>query len=320
MRHVANLKSLMPQCDITVVSSESSLRLPFAGHGLAHAPSVSAALAQNMPGKFALAVVCSRSALHGKELEQLMSAGCALYVEKPLVIDGHDLEIVKRRLSGGWSSASVVGCNLRYHGAVNKLKLLLADGAAGQVARASLSVGQWLPDWRPQRAFNDSYSRFRSQGGGVLFDLVHELDSAIYLFGLIENGQAAAGRMSDLTEDADDSATISLSMQSGLPVQVSLDYVARQPIREYVVVGTHGTFKLNFQSQTLELANGQGIQNIKLDQSDWSMDLTYLTAMRDLLNAMQNNSATSYSLFDAVHTTEWMLKLDANAFRRKNHT
>ena len=149
---------------------------------------------------------------------------------------------------------------------------------------------------------------------------MHELDSAIYLFGLIENGQAAAGRMSDLTEDADDSATISLSMQSGLPVQVSLDYVARQPIREYVVVGTHGTFKLNFQSQTLELANGQGIQNIKLDQSDWSMDLTYLTAMRDLLNAMQNNSATSYSLLDAVHTTEWMLKLDANAFRRKNHT
>ena len=320
LRHVANLKSLMPQCDITVVSSESSLRLLIAGHGVAHAPSVSAALAQNMRGKFDLAVVCSHSALHGKELEQLMSAGCALYVEKPLVIDRHDFEIVESRLSGGWSSASVVGCNLRYHGAVNKLKLLLADGAAGQVARASLSVGQWLPDWRPQRAFNDSYSRFRSQGGGVLFDLVHELDSAIYLFGLIESGQAAAGRVSDLTEDADDSATISLLMQSGLPVQVSLDYVARQPIREYVVVGTRGTFKLDFQSQTLELANEQGIQNIKLDQSDWNMDLTYLKAMRDLLNAMQNNSATSYSLSDAIHTTEWMLKLDANALRLRNRT
>lgn len=320
LRHIANLISLKPQCEITVVSSASSLRPQIAKYGVAHAFSVSAALAQCRPGEFDLAVICSRSALHGSELDQLMSTGCSLYVEKPLVIDLHDLELVKNRLRGGWSSASVAGCNLRYHGAVNKLKLLLAEGAAGQVVRASLSVGQWLPDWRPSRAFNDSYSRFRDQGGGVMFDLVHELDSAIYLFGLIENGQATAGRMSGITEDADDSATISLLMQSGLPVQISLDYVARQPIREYVVVGTRGTFKLNFQTQTLELADERNVRCIKLDESDWAMDLTYLTAMRDLLSAMQDNSATLYSLIDTVHTTDWMLKLEANAMRRKIQT
>ena len=317
VRHVANLKRLDPQCQITVVSSESSLRPPMAEYRVTLAPSVLVALDKCEQGRFDLAVICSRSALHGNELDQLMATGCAIYVEKPLVIDVHDLDLVKRRLKGGWSSASVVGCNLRYHGAIDRLKLLLAQGSIGRVVRASLSVGQWLPEWRPNRAFDGSYSRFRSQGGGVIFDLVHELDSAINFFGPIESGQAVAGCLSNLTEDADDSATICLLMQSGLPVQVSLDYVSRQAVRDYVVVGTYGTLKLNFQTQTLELVSERGTQNIKLDESAWNMDLTYLRAMRDLLDAVKNNSATSYSLLDAIHTTEWMLTLESNALRRK---
>ena len=318
LRHVANLKNLKPQCEITVVSSASSLRLPLAAFDVAHAPSVTAALSLVSPGKFDLAVICSRSVLHGIELDQLMSTGCAIYVEKPVVIDLHDLALIKSRLSSGWSSASVVGCNLRYHGAVKKLKQLLAEGATGRVVRASLSVGQWLPDWRPGREFSNSYSRFRSQGGGVIYDLVHELDSAIHLFGSIDSGQAIAGRRTDLTDDADDSATMSLLMRSGLPVQVSLDYVARQAIREYVVIGTQGTLTLNFPAKTLKLADERETRSIKLADVDWDMDFTYFAAMRDLLGAMQNDTATLHGLFDAIHTTEWMLKLEANAIRGKS--
>ena len=320
LRHVANLKKLKPECDITVVSSATPLRLPFEEFAVNQAFSVQEALERVAPGEFDLAVICSQSVLHGSELDELMATGCAVYIEKPVVIDSHELARVKNRLSGGWSAASVVGCNLRYHGAVKKLKALLAQGAAGQVVRASLSVGQWLPDWRPDRNFSDSYSRFRSQGGGVIYDLVHELDCAIHLFGLIDSGQAVAGRMTDLTADADDSATMSLLMQSGLPVQVSLDYVARQPVREYTVVGTRGTLTLNFHAKRLTLANELETQIIELEDSEWRMDLTYLAAMQDLLNAMQNNTETSHGLSDAIHTTEWMLKLEANALRGKNKT
>ena len=40
----------------------------------------------------------------------------------------------------------------------------------------------WLPYWRPERDYRESYSA-RADEGGVLRDLVHELDYAIWAFG-----------------------------------------------------------------------------------------------------------------------------------------
>jgi predicted dehydrogenase len=319
LRHAVNLRRLLPTATLAVVSTSPELRHPFIDLGLTHIKSWAEALSQIAHDAFDLAVICSRTDLHGSEIDRLMQSGCALYVEKPVVIDGRDLERIKSRFLGGWSAPSVVGCNLRFHGAVNKLKEAISAGEVGKVVRASFSVGQWLPDWRPQRIFHESYSRHRRLGGGVLYDLVHELDSAVYLFGPIEDAQAVAGRMTDLTHDSDDSATMSLLMQSGLPVQVSLDYVARQPIREYVVVGTQATLTLDFQKKILHRVDARGTNLIGLQDSDWQMDLTYVTAMCELLRGMRNSAATRYSLADAMHTTEWMIKLEQCALRKKTY-
>ena len=42
-----------------------------------------------------------------------------------------------------------------------------------------LHAGQWLPDWRPGQDFSESYSASTVMGGGVIFDLIHEIDSHV---------------------------------------------------------------------------------------------------------------------------------------------
>ena len=44
-------------------------------------------------------------------------------------------------------------------------------------------MGQYLPDWRTNADYSKSYSASFEMGGGVLFDLIHEIDLAVNLMG-----------------------------------------------------------------------------------------------------------------------------------------
>ena len=310
-RHAQNLRDLEPGAEIAVVCHSPESRNWVADFGATPVDSVAAGL-QRRPQ---VAVVCSVSAAHAHDLVSLMSEVEALYIEKPVVIDKISLQSIQTLLDSGWSRSTVVGCNLRYLGSIEKLKEAVDSGEAGRLAHASLRVGQWLPDWRSGRDYRDTYSAHRDQGGGVIFDLVHELDSACFLFGDIARGQAVAGRSGSLQIHADDSAIITLLMKSSLPVLVSLDYISRKPVREYRVTGDAGTLRLDVVARELAVENADGIRSLETTPADWEMAHTYRLAMQDLLQSWRTGSPTRYNLAQALHTTSWMIELEAAAWR-----
>ena len=312
-RHAHNLRELVPDAQLAMVCGSEASRVSAAQLGATALPSVQEGLAW----KPSMAVVCSVSSRHGLDLALLMPAVEALYVEKPVVIGAASLGVLRHVVDAGWNKPSVVGCNLRYLGAVGKLRRAIEEGVAGKLSIASLQVGQWLPDWRPGRDHRSGYSAQRENGGGVIFDLVHEIDSAVNLFGEIANGQAAAGRSGSLQIESDDAAAITLQMKSGLPVQVTLDYTSRKPVREYRVVGDQGTLRLDIVGKTLVLETGEGRQDLATEAADWDMAATYRLAMRDLLDAWRTVTPTRYSLAQALHVTQWMIDLEASAWRMK---
>ena len=310
-RHARNLRELAPAADILMVCRGGESRRWAAEFGATVVPSVE----DGLRGRPRIAVICSASASHARDLKLLMPEVEGLYIEKPVITEVADLQALQAVLDAGWDKPNVVGCNLRYLGAVGKLKEACDSGLAGEPAAASLQVGQWLPDWRGERDYRQSYSAHRSQGGGVIFDLVHELDSACFLFGDIAQGQAAAGRAGGLAIDADGAAAIVLMMGSGLPVQVSLDYVSRRPVREYRVVGDAATLRLDLMAQELVRVGPDESRSLSTVAADWDLAATYRTAMWDLLNACETGSATRYSLRQAMHTTSWMIRLENSAWR-----
>jgi len=310
-RHANNLRTLRPDVRLFFVVSSANALAWVNGFGGEAVASVEAGL-QSQPQ---LAVVCSSSASHASDLALLMPQVEALYIEKPVVTDDDGLRLLQRALAGGWSRPNVVGCNLRYLSVLDKVKQALQTGVVGRPCSASLRVGQWLPEWRQGRDWRRSYSADRSRGGGVIFDLVHELDSACNLFGEIAYGQAAAASLSSLDIAADDSAAIVLMMKSGLPVQVAMDYVSRVAVREYTVVGDQATLRLDLIGRQLTVTGPQSNSVVETAGSDWDMEGTYCLAMQDLLDSWAEGRPTRFGLVDSMHTTRWMLLLERNAWR-----
>ena len=104
-----------------------------------------------------LVVVTAPSQAHVEVALAAARANCHLFIEKPLShsLDGLDAllwETRQRRL------ITMVGCNMRFHPGPLQVKQWLDAGVVGQVLSARLHTGSYLPRWRPQQDYRQSYS------------------------------------------------------------------------------------------------------------------------------------------------------------------
>lgn len=251
-------------------------------------------------------VVATPSFLHTDLVVEALAAGLPAYVEKPVVTNAADLERVAaalaRRSPADGPLATMCGCNLRFLPSLRAVRDRVRGGAIGRVVRASFQVGQWLPDWRPHADYRLSYSALAARGGGVVLDLVHELDAARWILGDFDRLVALGGHRSHLEIDAEDVAVIALSRDAGPVVAVGLDYIARVPIRRYEFIGEEGTLCWELPARRIELQSTLGAQPVNLDATAYDVSATYLTAMREFLEAVRTHQITSQDLGDGLRS------------------
>ena len=120
-------------------------------------------------------VIANETSEHYSALKTVLSFEVSqVLVEKPL------FSASVESLPESPKSQVCVAYNLRFH---PLLQRLCSEINGQSVLSVQVYVGQYLPDWRPQQDYRNSYSVSRAQGGGVLRDLSHELDYINWLFG-----------------------------------------------------------------------------------------------------------------------------------------
>ena len=160
-------------------------------------------------------VVSSRTAEHLENCWSLAREGYTglVLVEKPLCAELPDaLPTPPYR--------TFIGYNLRFHPVVKRLRELLRGR---EVFSAQFSVGQYLPSWRPGSDYRKCYSSSMGEGG-VLRDLSHELDLALWLFGPWTNVAAVMGTWGKLEIGVEDTVDILARFTRCPSVSIHLDY------------------------------------------------------------------------------------------------
>lgn len=165
--------------------------------------------------------------------------GLDLLVEKPLATDAALARhlCVRTKQSG---RKVFVGCVLRFSESLNTFRELLKE--VGRLHSVRIECQSYLPDWRTTRPYGDSYSA-RAAEGGVLRDLIHEIDYAGWIFGWPGTLQARVRNLGCLGIKAEEAADLMWETADGCVVSVSLDYLSRPSRRRMRASGDLGTLE-----------------------------------------------------------------------------
>lgn len=181
-------------------------------------------------------VVATDTARHVDDALEALDAGApTVLVEKPLAATLADAA----RLTGHPRAEAVwVAAPLRAMEGLARLREVITTWDCPLGLSAHVWSQSWLPDWRPWQDYRESYSA-RADEGGVLRDLVHELDYVALLFGAPSVAGARLEHAGPLDIGAEQAATLLLDTASA-SVTMRLDYITRPPSRGIVVRGPVG--------------------------------------------------------------------------------
>jgi predicted dehydrogenase len=181
------------------------------------------------------AVVATNTGRHLSDAAELLAVGDVL-VEKPL---SPTLEGVSDLARSGqeWGRRIFVGFCLRFNASLQHFRALLPR--IGRIHHVRIECESYLPGWRPGSDYRNSYSA-RLAEGGVLRDLSHELDYAIWLFGRPDEVWAVLSSSGQLDLEAEEAADLLWESPNGAVVSMRLDYLARSTRRGMRASGTDG--------------------------------------------------------------------------------
>ncbi len=192
------------------------------------------------------------------------SSGCDLFIEKPLsdTISGVDEleELVNEN-----NLITYVGCNLRFTPILKTVREVLSNNRIGAVLSFRAHAGSYLPEWRPNQDYRESYSAAPELGGGVVLDLIHEFDYLYWLLGEMRTVTGHTGQISSLEIRSEDIAEVVLETETQAIGSIHLDYFRRTPKRTLDITGEYGVIRADFNNKTIQVDTTQTTDNYSFD-------------------------------------------------------
>jgi predicted dehydrogenase len=245
MRHIRVFRDLLGMRTIAVPKRlDRALSLQQEGYATARS------LSEAISGEDSIVVVATDTGHHVKDAESAISLGCnVLLIEKPLSSNHAEAMELKRTTSRA-NVKAFVACNLRFDSGLNAFRERLND--IGEIHHVRIEAQSYLPEWRPNRDYRESYSA-NLEEGGVLRDLIHEIDYAVWLYGKPTDVTARLNNSGRLGIAAEESADLLWCTPNGGIVSIRLDYVTRHYRRKMTAFGSKGDLTWDFSSQTIQL-------------------------------------------------------------------
>ena len=250
------------------------------------------------------AVIAVPTGLHIPLALEAAEHGCHLFIEKPL---SHDMENIDKLLQTvrDKNLFTLVGCNMRFHPGISKVKKLLSEGAIGQVVAARVEVGQYLPDWHPWEDYRQMYSARQDLGGGIILDAIHEIDYIRWMLGEVESVACFAGRLSHLEIETEDTAAILLRFAGGTIGELHLDYIQRAYSRSCHIIGEEGTIHWDYtEGQVRWYSAKTGQWQHFANPEGWEPNQMYLDEIAHFLRCLQGEEKTALDAAEAKRVLE----------------
>ncbi|MEL7567160.1 MAG: Gfo/Idh/MocA family oxidoreductase [Dehalobacterium sp.] len=217
-----------------------------------------------IPDDYDIVFITNPTYLHFETIKQFVTKTKHMFIEKP-VFNTTNVFLDDLQLKS--DSVYYVACPLRY---TNVIQYLKHRCDLKKVYCARVICSSYLPEWRPNRDYRNTYSAHKDQGGGVSIDLIHEWDYLCYLFGQPQQVFNIKGRFSNLEIDSDD-LSLYIVKYADMAIEVHLDYFGRKTIREIQIFTNEDTIIGDFVNYEIRYLKSGEIVSFKEQRNDFQI-------------------------------------------------
>lgn len=297
-RHISAIRSLGLDAQIFALRSSAKSEVLT---GIENIYSLS-----EIDGKPDFVLISNPTRCHYDSIYECLKLSVPLFIEKP-VLDkleqaGELLNAIERD-----KITTYVGCNIRFLHSISFIKNYI-EQRAPRINEVNVYCGSYLPNWRPNQDFRQSYSSMPELGGGVHLDLIHELDYIKWIFGQPINVKKILRSKSSLDISSVDYANYVI-LYSAFTASVILNYYRITPRRTLEIVTDNDVVNVDLLNNSV-CSNCDGV----LIESEQTIVDTYVAQMKYFVECVMKRSDTFNNFSEGVKVLSICLKNDK--FRR----
>ena len=293
---------------LTVYTKRNDLQL-LRENGIKISDSLTECLKENPD----VGVITNETSLHIPIAIKLAKEGLDLFLEKPLSNSLKDVEklraIVKKK-----KLITQMGCNLRFHPCIKKIKSLIEHQKIGRIISAQVQNYSYLPDSHRWEDYRKSYAARKDLGGGVILtNAIHEIDYLYWFFQEVENVISISGKFSDLDIKAEDYVSGLLKFKNKIIGELHMDYFQRPDFRSCKIRGTKGEIYWNSNDNCVNIYNiNKKKWETKFDNGfSHNLDTysSYVEELKHFLKCVKHRKETINDLEQGVRTLKIALAI-----------
>ena len=293
---------------LTVYTKRNDLQL-LRENGIKISDSLTECLKENPD----VGVITNETSLHIPIAIKLAKEGLDLFLEKPLSNSLKDVEklraIVKKK-----KLITQMGCNLRFHPCIKKIKSLIEHQKIGRIISAQVQNYSYLPDSHRWEDYRKSYAARKDLGGGVILtNAIHEIDYLYWFFQEVENVISISGKFSGLDIKAEDYVSGLLKFKNKIIGELHMDYFQRPDFRSCKIRGTKGEIYWNSDDNCVNIYNiNKKKWETKFDNGfSHNLDTysSYVEELKHFLKCVKHRKETINDLEQGVRTLKIALAI-----------
>ena len=271
---------------------------------------VSNSLAECLKENPDIGIIANETSLHIPIAIKLAEEGLDLFLEKPLSNSLKDVEklraIVKKN-----KLITQMGCNLRFHPCIKKIKSLIEQQKIGKIISAQVQNYSYLPDHIED--YRKSYAGRKDLGGGVILTQIHEIDYMYWFFQEVENVISIVGKFSELDVTAEDYVSCLLKFKNKIIGELHMDCFQRPDFKSCKIRGTKGEIYWDSDNNCVKIYNmNKKRWEIKFDNG-FSNNLdtysTYVEELKHFLKCVKHRKETVNDLEQGISTLKIALAI-----------
>lgn len=241
--------------------------------------------------------------------------GSHIFMEKPI---SHSLDGLKE-LGAEISQKKLLfylANVLRFHPVLIEIKKQIDSNKLGEVYFARIMVGNYLPDWHPLKDYRVEYSGRKDLGGGVVLTLQHEIDYAYWLFGKFKKIKSFVKKISNLEIDVEDVASIIIEAESGMLIEIHMDFLQRPAKRTIQIQGSSGSIDYCFGDNYLKFYDFKQKEYMNiLELENYDFNQMYIDEMVHFIKCISRNGNPKSGFDDGAYVLKSCLEIKEDSVK-----